>query len=206
MTFIRHLLLMIILIPGLIKSQEYFKIEMDSIYKFINRVIVNDSVKFNLEAVPNIWEINYYKESIFDDTIFTQDDINFIKFQIKEAERIIWSEDKIINAVVIDEEKLNKIFRNENKGWKKFNRKFGNCLTTYSIPIFSLDYDYCIFYEWVQCHYLMGYGSLSIYRKESDNWIFVKTIFTGISDNNCPQQRLILHDLHPGHQEKKMYI
>lgn len=124
MTFIRYLLLMIFLIPGVLKSQEHFKIEMDSIFNFINSTIVNDSINFNLEGDPNIWEINYNKESIFNDTIFSSEDAKFIEFQIKEAERIIWNEGNIINAFVIEEKKLNKIFQNEKNGWKRFNRKY----------------------------------------------------------------------------------
>lgn len=157
------------------------------IYNFIKNINKNEA-KFNLESKMETYPFTE-DNSFYYDTIFSKADLDTFKLQLEKNSNFYWNEALIHNSKIISSKELKKIFREKKilrryrkqKGWKKFRKKYGNCLTNYSLPLFSTNNQYCIFYEWTQCHYLMGSGSTSLYKKINGEWTFVKFYMTGIS-------------------------
>ncbi len=95
---------------------------------------------------------------IFKDSMFTKDDIVWIKKQIILNQKFSWSEVKIKNVKVIEEPKTASDFQ------EKYINKYP-CGYAISVPLFSIDMQKCIFYYGYSCGGLSGEGVLAIYKK-----------------------------------------
>ena len=164
--------------------------EEQEIYHFINSTINKSTSEFNLK--DKFGEYTYsveYLKTYFSDSIFSQKDRDTFLLQLKKNENFVWNEDFIPNSKVIKSREIKKIFRKKiilaklrkEKGWDKFNKKYEKCLTTFSIPLFSANMQYCIFFQWTQCDYLAGGGSLKIYINKAGKWEFYDILMTGMS-------------------------
>ena len=96
------------------------------------------------------------------------------------AENRKWEQTKVNGAKVITNKRLKKIFKHYN-GWKKFHKKHGKSLRKYAMPIFSKNYNYCIFYSSNQSDWLDGGGNIILYKFVNNKWVFVKTYSFWIS-------------------------
>ncbi len=158
------------------------------IYRFIASTINLDSNKFNLKDRMVIYPFKEDTYSYFKDSIFKQEDIDTFKLQI-EKNKFIWKQSLINNSNVVSSKDLKKIFKSrkifnrygKQNGWNKFREKYGNCLTTYSLPLFSIGLKYCIFYNWKQCDYDVGSGHVILYINNNGTWKFYKLLMGGIS-------------------------
>ena len=164
-----------------IYGQEPGVIDWEQVYSFINSTMVQDSLRFNLcdntiiDALPPD-EV----AGVLAAKSFKKEDRQYFKEQFAMMGKVRWQPGKIKGANVISNENICEVFKQKD-GWKKFNEKYGNCLTTYSLPIFTKDFHYCIFYRWVQCGYEEGYGSLDLYKFAHGKWKKVKNYMSGMS-------------------------
>ncbi|GEM_PF-3824977 len=179
-------IIILLLLQNICLSQNERKSE---IYFFINSTIKSDTSKFNLKDKMVTYPFEEFDYHFLKDSLFDSNDIDTFMLQINNSKNLIWDKTKIENAKIIDSKSLKKIFKRKKllhrirkqNGWTKFRKKYGICLTTYSLPLFSKNYKYCIFYEWTQCDYLMGSGNIVLYEKINEKWTFVKFMMTGIS-------------------------
>lgn len=170
-------------------SQNDTNYSIEMAYQFINSTLANDTLTFNLEENTDLGIFTSDTMSILEDTLFNDEDRTYFRQQFAMLGKVKWEEGKITGATIVTQEKVNHIFRRSflkrifriNNGWKKFKRKYDGCLTSNSLPIFNVNQDYCIIYEWTQCHYLAGRGQLSAYHFENGEWIFVKAYSYGMS-------------------------
>ena len=159
------------------------------IYRFISSTINSNTTKFNLREVMVVYPFTDDSRSYFNDTIFKQSDIDTFKLQIENNKFLNWNQSLIKNSNVISSKEINRIFkskkmfngRGRQNGWKNFRSKYGTCLTSYSLPLFSSGLKYCVFFQWTQCDYLMGAGSVVIYYNENGTWMYYKLLMSGIS-------------------------
>jgi hypothetical protein len=171
------------------RGQNETQIDIEKAYRFINSTLVNDTLTFNLDENTDLGIFTSDTISILEDTLFNDEDRQYFRQQFTMLGKVKWEEGKITGATLITQSKVNQIFRRSflkrifriNNGWKKFKKKYGGCLTSLSLPIFNVNEDYCIIYEWTQCHYLAGGGQLSVYHFENGQWIFVKAYSYGMS-------------------------
>lgn len=161
-------------------GQKSENINFEKVYVFVNSTMTNDTVKFNLSDRMGFGIFGDDMTSIFEDTLFDNGDREFFRHQIIMMEKVRWQKNHITGAKVISHTKIKRIFRGRN-GWNRFRKKYGNCLTSFSMPIFNKNYSYCIFYHWTQCDYLAGGGSLDLYKLENGKWTFVKSYMMGVS-------------------------
>lgn len=171
----------ILLLFSTLTNGQNKEINFERIYNFINTTITIDTTKFNLSNNMNFRLFDNDSISIYNDTIFTQEDKVYFNLQLASMDKFKWGKDKIIGAKLIEENEIIKYFKNRKRGWVRFRRKFGNCLTRFSIPIFTIKGDYCIFYSWTQCDYEMGNGGAALYEIKDGKWRFVKRYSFGIS-------------------------
>lgn len=170
-------------------SQNDTNYSIEIAYQFINSTLVNDTLTFNLEETTDMGIFTADTTSILHDSLFNDEDRTYFRQQFTMLGKVKWEAGKITGATIISQAKVNKIFRRSylkiifriNNGWKKFKKKYDGCLTSISLPIFNVNQDYCIVYEWTQCHYLTGRGQLSVYHLENGVWIFVKAYSYGMS-------------------------
>ncbi len=149
-------------------------------YDFYNSLINSDSVnEFNLSSKPSLKPIIDDSVLIFrDSSLFSRNDIQFIKQQIDEGVNFTW-QDKILGAHIIKDTKIKEIFRKgTRKGWRKFNHRYKGGFSRFSIPLFSIDRKTCIIYQSNHCGSLCGGGGISAYRKINGKWTFIKTVGT----------------------------
>jgi hypothetical protein len=159
------------------------------IYRFISSTINSNNTKFNLREVMVVYPFTEDSRSYFKDPIFKQSDIDTFKLQIENNKLLNWNQSLIKNSNVISSKEIKTIFKSSKlfkrrgyqNGWEKFREKHGTCLTSYSLPLFSSGLKYCIFYQWTQCDYLMGNGSVVIYFNENGTWKYYKLLMSGIS-------------------------
>ncbi len=155
-------------------------IDLQKAYDFINSVVTTEK-SFNLSESMKMG-LSFEPDSTLleSDSLFTEQDILFFSKQMEYAETHSWESGKINNSKLIPQGKLKRIFR-DKKGWKRFRRKIGGCMNYLGLPIFTTDYHYCIFFQWVQCDGLMGKGNVSLYKFEDGKWTFVDTYAMGVS-------------------------
>lgn len=115
------------------------------------------------------------------DSIFTEADINYFRAQLKEIYSFKWQTGKINGARIIPAASIKRIFKDRKNGWTKFTKKYGTCLSNFSMPIFSLDGNHCIIQTSTQCDWLAGGGSTRLYRKTANGWEFVEEYMRWIS-------------------------
>ena len=170
-------------------SQNDANYSIELAYQFINSTLTNDTLIFNLEENTDLGIFTSDTISILEDTLFNDEDRKYFRQQFAMLGKVKWEAEKITGATIISQAKVNQIFRRSflkrifriNNGWKKFKRKYDGCLTSLSLPIFNVNQNYCIIYEWTQCHYLAGSGQLSVYQFENGEWIFLKAYSYGMS-------------------------
>ncbi len=155
-----------------VSSQEY--------YDFFNSFINPDSIhNFNLENKPDFTHILNDTTSIFSDSsLFTAANIDFIRIQISTSIKFKWKSGKILGSKVISSKEIASFFKTsaQDEGWRKFNRKYKNGFSTFSIPLFSLNKKTCIVYEASHCGGLCGYGGIGVYKKINDKWTYLKKV------------------------------
>lgn len=158
------------------------QLDLQPAYDFVNEKAKEQGAPFNLSEKMRFGSL--YKVDTADlvkDSLFTPEDLIFIQEQLEYSEKGNWEPGKIKGVNVISEKEQHKAFRNHNKGWERFRKKYGNCLTRYSLPIFNVDHTYCIFFEWTQCDYLMGRGQAVVYKFSDGEWKLHDILMTGIS-------------------------
>lgn len=171
---------LLFLIGNNIYGQKTEVVNFEKVYSFINSTLTNDTKKFNLSDPTSFGMFGDDTTSILTDSIFDQADRDFFREQFAMLDNVKWEKGKIIGANLISQHDITKVFKRKN-GWNKFRKKYGDCLTSFSLPLFNKNYDYCIIYHWTQCDYLAGGGSTDLYKLENGKWIFIKSYMIGIS-------------------------
>ncbi|WP_431162554.1 hypothetical protein [Flagellimonas beolgyonensis] len=175
-----QLIILVFLIGINIYGQKTNVINFEKVYSFLNSTMINDKTEFNLSDQTDIEIFGDITKLIFKDSLFDNEDREFIRNQISMLGKVKWQDGKIMGANIISQKDINLVFKSRN-GWDKFRKKYGGCLTNFSLPIFNKNDNYCIFYNWTQCDYLSGGGSLDLYKFENGKWIFIKSYVKGVS-------------------------
>jgi hypothetical protein len=168
------LIFLSILIPVICNSQN-LPTEND-IYDFINNTICNDKTEnFNLKSCSDkYYNYNDTSNYIYDKEYFDESDFEYFKEQIRALNGINWKKDMMSKANLIDCGELEDLFKDGN-GWSNFNKKYGKCLSSFSIPIFNKDNNFCIFNISYACGWVSGHGEINLYQKINDKWVVVKS-------------------------------
>lgn len=168
------------LVGGQLYAQKNESIDFEKVYSFINSTKTNDTIKFNLSDNTSFGIFGDDTTSMLTDTLFNEVDRAYFRMQFAQLGKVKWQAGKIKGANVIPKKSIHAIFKKKN-GWEIFREKYGDCLTTFSLPIFSKDFNYCVMYQWTQCDYLAGSGHTNLYKFENGKWIFVKCYMMGVS-------------------------
>lgn len=125
--------------------------------------ITNDSPSLNDQFSSLDMRYLYQRRSGMD-SIFTQQDRDFLFKQFKAIKDTIWHK-SFSNSKLLS-----------NKKQKRPNNYY------YSIPLFSVDKNYVIIHRQFYCGSSCAYGGYYLYRRlDKDHWIFVTALNTWIS-------------------------
>lgn len=171
---------LIILVTCSVNGQKNEIINIDKVYSFVNFTLTYDSIKFNLKDYTGFGIFIDDTLSILSDSLFNDEDRAFFREQFTLLGKIKWEQGKISGATIIPKKDIKKVFKRKD-GWERFRKKYGNCLTSFSLPIFSANFEYCIIYHWTQCDYLAGGGSTDLYKFDNGKWIFIQSYSIGMS-------------------------
>jgi hypothetical protein len=169
-----------LVVSSQIVCQKNKVIDHEKIYSFLNSTISTDTIRFNLSAKTDFGMFDERISEYFNDSFFNPEDSVFLLKQFQKSQYLKWQKGKINGAKIISKRHIKLIFRSDN-GWLKFRKQYGDCLTNFSLPIFTKNDEYCIFYYWTQCDYLAGGGRLNLYQFKDGKWIFIKTYISGVS-------------------------
>jgi len=141
-----------------IERQVYYKIVKWDMANFIPinpiKKILNSFFRFD------IYNKYIYESKSGTDTIFKQEDRNFLFLQFNAIKDTIWHDS-------FSKSELTKQFL-----YARY----------YSIPLFSLDRNYVIIYREYYCGSECAYGGIYVYRRiDKNNWVFVTSVNTWIS-------------------------
>ncbi|TCC88170.1 hypothetical protein EZ428_20835 [Pedobacter frigiditerrae] len=148
--------------------------------EFINAVVKKE--KFLLADEPfNFNAFDCLVELKNDTLTFTKSEINYIlkEQSLKPIKK--WTKDLLPNSKIIAQDSINNIFKDRTKGWNYFYKNIGQSFETFSNPIFVRNNTYCIFYKSNSCGWLCAGGNLSVYKKEGNNWIVIKSYCNWVS-------------------------
>lgn len=115
------------------------------------------------------------------DPFFTKAELAYITQQSKQPPIEKWTAELIPNTNFVSADTINQIFKDRQKGWDYFYKKFGRGFYSYSAPIFFRNNTYCVFYTSHHCGWLCGGGRLNLYKKEGNKWKIVKSYCNWIS-------------------------
>jgi|GEM_PF-4584864 hypothetical protein len=116
------------------------------------------------------------------DSLFSKDDIEYMKQQARTHHTIFWSQKKLPSIKMISRAKLDSVFKTDGDGWNSFYKNCGSGYYSYSIPLFSLDKTKCIVYYSDASGFLAASGNIFICVKgKAGNWFVFKSRMTWVS-------------------------
>jgi hypothetical protein len=165
----------------LLKAQlrDTFFVATAEIKLFLNESQLPTASNIQLSDKPYVIPVGKFLEHVLqDDTLFSKEDIDFIKKQIKQRNNSLWNSKLIDSVTFIKAAEIDSIFKNfkVDSGWKIFYKTYGSDFFRMSFPYFSLDRQTSIIYIGHQCGDLCGEGTLRIYRRTKNAWKLYRKI------------------------------
>jgi hypothetical protein len=147
---------------------------MREIFEFINSLHSKDSLKvFYLSNSNHFKQIEEDLKSVFTDTIFTKQDIDYFKIQIEAYRHFKWTSNKVEKAKIVSNSKLHRLYKNY-KNWDKFHKDCGESILGYSVPIYTCDKTKLVIYRSTYCGALCGGGQITVFKKINGKWTYLK--------------------------------
>lgn len=113
--------------------------------------------------------VEEYLPWLLKDTSFTEADTMFMSNQLQKIKGYKWRKGIITNSKIVHDPYLNKD-----------KHLLGGCYM-YSVPVFSIDKNSCLFYESNLCGPLCGSGSVNLYRKQNGRWKYIQFLSMWVS-------------------------
>lgn len=171
------------------KSNPDVTIKQDSVDYILKSIAFIKQVKqqelsntnFILSDKPFLFEyFDCIGDLLTDTTFYTKNELAFIKDK-KYPLIKYWTKEYFRNTILVSDDTITAIFKDNSKGWAYFYKIIGRNFNTFSVPIFLRDDTYCLFYSDHHCGGLCGGGQLTLYKKEKEKWVKVKTYCSWIS-------------------------
>jgi len=145
-------------------------------FKQAKRIVITDYTSIGFTDLDRLNFEQLRKEfSEFKNQDLQEETFKDFKNQNINSEKILKSEIPNDKIVLISREEVDKIFKNNRKGWDNFYRKFPKSqgILTLSKIGFNENKTQAIVYYGNQSHYLAGIGYLAYYIKINDSWKLV---------------------------------
>ncbi len=116
------------------------------------------------------------------DSLFTNEDLEFVKIQIKQTEVFDLNQKYISDFKVVHKDTFSNLLENANRVsyGKIIREKYGN-MSWISLPLFSKNKELAIVNYDYNCGSLCGHSRTSMYKKQNGKWIWLKDISYSVS-------------------------
>jgi hypothetical protein len=151
--------------------------------EFIKQLSQQEIYDTNFILADKPFSFEYFEcieELLADTGLYTKEELSFIKGK-KFPSISKWAEELFRNVKLVSNDTIEAIFKDRSKGWAYYYKHFGHGFSTFSVPIFLRNDSYCLFYSDYHCGGLCGRGTLTLYRKENNKWVGVKSYCNWIS-------------------------
>ncbi len=169
----RILIILLLLFTNLIFCQETeaetkYITETKSLINYISKVFLS-TTNLNIEKTATRVKIENCKER-YESSMFDKSELDFIKQSINNPKIIYWSEEYFPNSKIIENEKIQAVFKEETDGWNKFRETYGGAIVEFSSPIFLRNYQIALIRFSETSGELSGVGYEGIFIKKGDVW------------------------------------
>jgi len=116
--------------------------------------------------------------------VFTSLDTGFIARQIDAYKNFQWDTTIVDSARIVSQSTVDTIFKNskEGSGWERFTKLYGREeLYHLSLPIFTLDKNYCIVEIHRSCGSLCGTYCVVVFKRHGKQWKRFKELECSVS-------------------------
>ncbi len=129
------------------------------------------------------WQKNIKdKLQVVDSFTFTEQEKGFILQELDKLSDIrLWEKIKIPNATMLSPDTMATIFGDPQKGWPYFYTNYDSDWSSFLIPVFLRNNQYCLFYSARYCGNRCAEGELAIYTIRQGRWIKRFTLFQWVS-------------------------
>lgn len=160
-------------------KEKYTVVYEDEVYEFMNSAIFNSDkniedkrefIKLNCFTLYHSTNLKKFIHSI-DESILTNNDKKYIQSQFQNK-ILLWDQDKLTNAWCLTPQDIYRLEENNNIDyWENFRKNFGNYgYHHYSKPIFNREKNIVIIEHSGQGDWLLGNGSIQLFKKENGKW------------------------------------
>lgn len=134
----------------------------------------NAAVYLLFNSQPDDFELvdNKLLEKIVGDSLIEEKDIEFIHRQIKNSKEITLDKSRISDFKLTDKETLSKLLFSEENQTKNERDIFDYDIASIYLPLFTINKNKVLVYGY---SFIFGGSCISIYEKENEKWIWVKT-------------------------------
>jgi len=171
--------LMVMGLPLLSKAQKYSAITISDgeVLEFLNSIQASSSTPIVLSETPETESLVRVLKRVLADTIFTNDERDFIRRELTNLSDYKWKKGMIKNTRIITEHEIDKLFyKKKADGWPMFYYKYGKGITGFSVPLFTADKTKCIVFRSYSCGAVCGEGAGMIYKKVDGKWVLMAVI------------------------------
>lgn len=172
------------------QNDTFFNVSQDSAtyikksIAFIKQVMPQALSDTSFILVDKPFSFEYFdciQEVLADTTLFTRDELLIIRDK-QHPSLSRWPKEFFDKIKLISSDTINAIFNDPSRWWLYYYTQFGNRgFNSYSVPIFLKNGTYCLFYSDYSCGDLCGGGQLTLYKKEEDKWIAIKSYCNWVS-------------------------
>lgn len=150
-------------------------------YKTINKELNTNFLSFSF-LIDN--DFNYYgiPSLIEKDSLFTDEDREFIKLQVQKAETFDLNQKYFSDFTIVPKDTIDNLLKNsKGKPYGQTIIEKYKIINWITLPLFSKGKDLAIInYEYL-CGSLCAESRTSVYKKENGEWIWIKDISYGVS-------------------------
>ncbi len=111
----------------------------------------------------------------------TNDDVVFMRSQLKNDQKTMWAKDSIAGAVIVPSAQCpsNALSaKKAAKAWKSYFKSHQKGFYEVGKPLFSKDGNSAVIYTSFQCGAKCGNGGATLFQKKNGKWVAVKHIYS----------------------------
>jgi len=171
-------------------KNKHVTLDDDEAYALMNQTLfdgdslLTDSLlftKMNVLSLKHSSDLEYFINQA-SDSLINPTDKRYMREQLSDL-IFLWDNQKLKNVWCLTPKDFAKIERSDSTDyWEEFQANFGSYgRHNYSRPVFNQDKTLCVIEHSGQGHWLVGSGSILVFKKINGNWIKVKEELLWIS-------------------------
>ncbi len=103
---------------------------------------------------------------------FSNQDIRYVKKQLKASQRFEWNADRLVNVKVYAHSRLEELLpdQKDQYSWQQFQKQHGKVLYRINKPVLTKDQQYLLVNIFRNCGTKCAHMALFVFKKENGVW------------------------------------